>query len=290
MKDLKVLTKLHSKVRCRTVFLSEQVLNNTFLFCKQIPFDCFFSLKKKVSANKFSLHLLNVYGTKARIKTIIEWTRQDCFVKNKGLFTVRSPQKLVVSTGSYNKEQAIPLFKFLNTLSPTPTFLCNLQKLTQEKEVEVCGIKKISLLTSTRNLVGLDGISISLICSESYLGKCTLKSNPLLNDRVLTLRSSNTFFKKREKHKMIRPLLEFKRENITMICKDFQMPVYPDQSNRSVQYSRNRIRKQLIPSIKYFINPQIESSLFKLAELLNKEQFFLYSVLRNTSNKAVTKV
>lgn len=82
----------------------------------------------------------------------------------------------------------------------------------------------------------------------------------------------------------IRPLLNLKRASVTMACKDFKMPVYPDQSNKSVQYSRNRIRKQIIPSIKYFINLQVENSLFKLAELLTKEQLFLYSILRNTSS------
>lgn len=84
------------------------------------------------------------------------------------------------------------------------------------------------------------------------------------------------------KHKIIRPLLDLKRENITTVCKTFNLPVYPDKSNRSVQYSRNRIRKQIIPSIKRFLNPQVENSLFKTAELFNQEQNFLYSLLINT--------
>ena len=109
--------------------------------------------------------------------------------------------------------------------------------------------------------------------------------------KALTIRSSNNLSQQREKNKMIvrkpkvfliRPLLDFKRESITMVCKDFKIPIYPDQSNSSVQYSRNRIRKQIIPSIKYFINPQLENSLFKTAELLNKEQYFLYSLLKNS--------
>ena len=103
------------------------------------------------------------------------------------------------------------------------------------------------------------------------------------DSRILTLRSSAVLCKARKKHKIIRPLLDFKRESITMVCKELQIPVYPDKSNKSVQYSRNRIRKQIIPSIKHFINPQVESSLFKVAQLLQKEQFFVYSLLKNTS-------
>lgn len=123
----------------------------------------------------------------------------------------------------------------------------------------------------------------SLVKPNSYILKRCEKLNDVSNGRILALRSSVILCQERKKHKIIRPLLDFKRESITMICKDLQIPVYPDKSNRSVQYSRNRIRKQIIPSIKYFINPQVESSLFKAAQLLQKEQLFVYSLLKNTS-------
>lgn len=87
---------------------------------------------------------------------------------------------------------------------------------------------------------------------------------------------------RKKKHKIIRPLLDLKRESITTICQNFKIPVYPDKSNRSIQYSRNRIRKQILPSMKCFLNPQVENSLFKVAELLNREQDFLYSLLKNS--------
>ncbi len=132
------------------------------------------------------------------------------------------------------------------------------------------------------------GEDIKNLCSTfAKPNSCILKRCENLNNvseyRILALRSSATFDKERKKHKIIRPLLDFKRESITMVCKDLQIPVYPDKSNRSVQYSRNRIRKQIIPSIKYFINPQVENSLFKVAQLLQKEQFFVYSLLKNSS-------
>lgn len=174
---------------------------------------------------------------------------------------------------------------------PANWALISKQKMSQEQKPnqrtvwlnQIYKPGRISLPISARSLTRLAGISIPLVGSQKDFCKQRLGCTDILNDRVLTLRSVTTYVKKRGKHKMIRPLLDLKREKITMVCKDFKMPVYPDQSNKSVEYSRNRIRKQIIPSLQSFINPQIENSLFKLAELLNKEQFFLYSLLRNTS-------
>ena len=73
------------------------------------------------------------------------------------------------------------------------------------------------------------------------------------------------------KYKTIRPLLNLSRENLTNLCKDLRLPVYPDKSNKAVQYSRNRLREQILPAVKLFINPKIEDALFKLAELLTQD-------------------
>ena len=73
------------------------------------------------------------------------------------------------------------------------------------------------------------------------------------------------------KYKTIRPLLNLSRENLTTICKDLRLPVYPDKSNKAVQYARNRLREQILPAVKHFVNPKIEDALFKLSELLTED-------------------
>ena len=87
------------------------------------------------------------------------------------------------------------------------------------------------------------------------------------------------------KYKISRPLLNLSRENLTILCKDLHLPVYPDKSNKAVQYSRNRLREQILPAIKLFLNPKIDHALFKLAELLTQD-FSLVSNLVNTGRRS----
>ena len=194
-------------------------------------------------------------------------------------------------------EQTIHKFLFSSNNFVQPFQILGLKKL-----YEVCGTKKRYLpvtsflcschfgntTNSSMNPMYSEDIRKLKFCStfvkpNSYILKRCAKLNDVSDYRILALRSSAILCQERKKLKIIRPLLDLKRESITMVCKDLQIPVYPDKSNRSVQYSRNRIRKQIIPSIKHFINPQVESSLFKVAQLLQKEQFFVYSLLKNTS-------
>ena len=86
------------------------------------------------------------------------------------------------------------------------------------------------------------------------------------------------------KYKTIRPLLNLSREKLTTLCKALRLPVYPDKSNKAVQYSRNRLREQILPAVKLFINPKIEDALFKLAELLTQD-FSMVSQLVNTPSR-----
>ena len=76
-------------------------------------------------------------------------------------------------------------------------------------------------------------------------------------------------------YKMIRPLLNCSRSEITLICTQTRIPVYPDKSNKTIQYSRNRLRKQIFPSIKLFFNPKVEDALSNFADFASKEQYLL---------------
>ena len=169
--------------------------------------------------------------------------------------------------------------------------------LINKNKVKSSQIKQVK--TKTKNLMQKRSCANTLFKPKLRLNKTSFlfATHQKTQDyRILTLRSCNLFSKKtlfnqklrfwygRQKTtKLIRPLLDFKRESITIICKDLCVSVYPDKSNRLLQYSRNRIRKQIIPSIKYFLNPQVENSLFKIAELLKREQSLIYSLLKNTS-------
>lgn len=80
---------------------------------------------------------------------------------------------------------------------------------------------------------------------------------------------------KRGKYKLVRPLLSLSRDQLTQLCCSLPLPVYPDRSNQSAMFSRNRIRKQILPSIKLLLNPQVERSLFRFAEWVAKDRLLL---------------
>ena len=92
-----------------------------------------------------------------------------------------------------------------------------------------------------------------------------------------------------KKYKAIRPLLNLSRGSLTTLSRDLRLPIYPDKSNKAVQYSRNRLREQILPAIKLFLNPQIEDALFKLSELLTRH-LFLVSHLVNTGRLTKTVI
>lgn len=291
MKDSKVLSLLCFKVRVRTLSLYEQGLNNILVYTKQIQSHSFFSYKQKGKTNNFGWYFLNMYGTSAYNKTRIYSTfskvqvLQSFLIKKSCCLTnVCKYKKQSLYVRTYNKVFTYKSSTYKNSVFVRTAFvkgeIINQPTVWLNKAYRTESVQKLKD-RFLQYLVQSAEISLLKGCEKRYLGRRCLLLNDIVDYKIVTLRFSDQSFPKWEKYKMIRPLLDLKRETITMVCKEFKMPVYPDQSNRSVQYSRNRIRKQIIPSIKYFMNPQVEDSLFKLAELLNKEQIFLYSVLRN---------
>ena len=98
---------------------------------------------------------------------------------------------------------------------------------------------------------------------------------------------NTTYWKivKKRRYEAIRPLLNLSRESVTTLCKDLRLPIYPDISNKAVQYSRNRLREQILPDIKLFFNPQIEDALFKLADLLTQDFSVVYHLIHTRRRK-----
>ncbi|MBA4601264.1 tRNA lysidine(34) synthetase TilS [Thermoactinomyces mirandus] len=74
-----------------------------------------------------------------------------------------------------------------------------------------------------------------------------------------------------ENYVLIRPFLEFTKEEIIAFCKENSIMYREDSSNRSSVYTRNRIRQELIPLLKTF-NPRVEEAILKLSELIREEE------------------
>lgn len=85
----------------------------------------------------------------------------------------------------------------------------------------------------------------------------------------------NIFYRKRKQIKIIRPLLALNRFEVLKLCIFWELPIYIDLSNSSMNFRRNRIRHQLLPALRTFFNPKIDLALIKFIKIVNFEnQYF----------------
>lgn len=99
---------------------------------------------------------------------------------------------------------------------------------------------------------------------------------------VKLFKKTDFFFNEKNLKKkiIIRPLLLQSRFDTQKICGKFKFPVFPDKSNQKKFYSRNRIRKQLLPTLRFFFNPQIDLSLWKFSTISTEEEKVINNLLK----------
>ena len=84
----------------------------------------------------------------------------------------------------------------------------------------------------------------------------------------------STKVREKEKLTLVRPLLALSRHDVKQLCQFWGMPIYPDRTNEQLRFSRNRVRKQLLPMLRSFFNPQVDVVLSQLGEILLLEQLY----------------
>ncbi len=87
---------------------------------------------------------------------------------------------------------------------------------------------------------------------------------------------------------LVRPLLEFSREDTGAVCAQFALPVWEDCTNAENRYLRNRIRNELLPYLRERINPGSERHLAQTAEILAAEQDWLHQESESLYRRMVT--
>lgn len=83
---------------------------------------------------------------------------------------------------------------------------------------------------------------------------------------------------------IIRPLLDFTKEEITEICESMHFDYVTDKSNFDTAYTRNRLRLKLIPEIKKY-NPAFSQIITKNAILFSEDNDFLEKYAYNIFEK-----
>ena len=87
---------------------------------------------------------------------------------------------------------------------------------------------------------------------------------------------------------VIRPLLDVSRAEIELYCKENNLEFCTDETNAENDYTRNKVRNELIPYIEKEFNTKITDSLCRLSETAREDGDFLkgyaerlYTILRN---------
>jgi tRNA(Ile)-lysidine synthase len=82
-----------------------------------------------------------------------------------------------------------------------------------------------------------------------------------------------------EELRIIRPLHTCTREMITIWLEDLGVTWREDKSNADPQYSRNRVRRELLPRLEQDYNPRVRDALLRLAEVQRCENDLINRLL-----------
>ena len=74
---------------------------------------------------------------------------------------------------------------------------------------------------------------------------------------------------------LVRPLLNFLRQETLECCQKLQLPIWQDQYNHDKKFARNRIRLDLIPYLEENFNPQTQKHIAQTAEILRADLEYL---------------
>lgn len=88
---------------------------------------------------------------------------------------------------------------------------------------------------------------------------------------------------------IVRPLLNFSREDIEAYAKEHKLKWREDSSNDSTKYLRNKLRHDVIPILKG-INPQFLQNFSKTQGFLNDSKFIVDDKISDISNKLIKPI
>lgn len=77
---------------------------------------------------------------------------------------------------------------------------------------------------------------------------------------------------------LVRPLLCLKRQEIEEYCRKYKLHPVVDSSNFETNYTRNRIRIDLIPYLEKYFNPRVRGALSRLASLAAADRLLLQAL------------
>ncbi|HPP67833.1 MAG TPA: tRNA lysidine(34) synthetase TilS [Clostridiales bacterium] len=130
----------------------------------------------------------------------------------------------------------------------------------------LCGIDDFSLIATAHNLNdNLETVLLNLTRGTALTGLCGI---PVKRGRI------------------IRPLLNCTREEIEAYCKENSLEYVTDSTNDDAKYSRNKIRKFVIPKLQD-INPSILENFAEFLENIKRDEVYLNEQAQRLLSEAV---
>ena len=89
---------------------------------------------------------------------------------------------------------------------------------------------------------------------------------------------------------LVRPLLEITRSQTGQFCQEQKLPIWEDSTNQDLQYTRNRIRSELLPYLETHFNPKTQQALAQTAELLRADVEYLELAASDLLQRAMSPI
>ena len=88
---------------------------------------------------------------------------------------------------------------------------------------------------------------------------------------------------------LLRPLLGTSRAEVTAYLNDFAQPYCTDSSNCDLRFTRNRIRRELLPLLAARYNRSITAALLRLGDLAAQSQGLIDEIVKSAAEKCVRR-
>lgn len=100
----------------------------------------------------------------------------------------------------------------------------------------------------------------------------SLKQKKIIQQNKIYTRSFLIENIKKTKSNLIKPLFLVSRNELKLFVTLLKLPLFPDQTNTTVNYKRNRLRKQIVPLLKLYFNKQINGNILNIIAILSHSQ------------------
>ena len=90
----------------------------------------------------------------------------------------------------------------------------------------------------------------------------------MFKKRSISINKISIFYKNQTKTQLARPLLHLKRIEIKQLCLFWVLPISIDETNQLIKLKRNRLRHQILPLLRVFLNPKIDYALARFSDYI----------------------